>query len=46
VKQDNKVVGEAAYQALLKSLFVFEYRDGDGTWSGLNPILAEMKLLK
>lgn len=46
MKQDNKVVGEAAYQALLKSLFVFEYRDGEGTWFGLNPILAEAKVLR
>lgn len=41
VNAQKAVVGEAGYQALLKSLFVFEYRDQKGTWFGLNPILAE-----
>ena len=41
VKDKKAVVGEAEYQTLLKSLFVFEYRDEKGTWFGLNPILAE-----
>lgn len=40
------VVGEAAYQTLLRSLFVFEYLDELGTWFGLNPILAEAEQLK
>lgn len=45
VKAQRAVVGEAGYQTLLRSLFVFEYRDEDGTWFGLNPILAEAKQL-
>ena len=40
------VVGEAAYQTLLRSLFVFEYLDELGPWFGLNPILAEAEQLK
>jgi hypothetical protein len=46
VKAQNAVVGEESYQALLRSLFIFEYRDEDGTWFGLNPILAEAKQLQ
>lgn len=46
VKAQNAVVGEEGYQTLLRSLFVFEYRDEDGTWFGLNPILAEAKQLQ
>lgn len=45
VKAQRAVVGEEGYQTLLRSLFVFEYRDEDGTWFGLNPILAEAKQL-
>jgi len=45
VKAQKAVVGEEGYQTLLRSLFVFEYRDQDGTWFGLNPILAEVKQL-
>ena len=40
------VVGEAAYQTLLRSLFVFEYLDELGPLFGLNPILAEAEQLK
>jgi hypothetical protein len=40
------VIGEEGYQTLLRSLFVFEYRDEQGTWFGLNPILAEAHQLK
>lgn len=45
VKAQKAVVGEEGYQTLLRSLFVFEYLDEDGTWFGLNPILAEAKQL-
>ncbi|WP_299486202.1 ATP-binding protein [Acaryochloris sp. IP29b_bin.137] len=41
VKAQKAVVGEEGYHTLLRSLFVFEYRDEKGTWFGLNPILAE-----
>ncbi|MGB3295276.1 MAG: ATP-binding protein [Phormidesmis sp.] len=35
--------GNEAYNPLLRSLFLYEYRDRDGRWLGLNPVLAETK---
>lgn len=35
--------GNAAYSPLLRSLFLYEYRDAEGRWFGLNPVLAETK---
>jgi len=35
--------GNAAYNPLLRSLFLYEYRDEEGRWFGLNPVLAETK---
>ena len=35
--------GSAAYNSLLRSLFLYEYRDTNGRWFGLNPVLAETK---
>jgi hypothetical protein len=35
--------GNAAYNPLLRSLFLYEYRDSEGRWFGLNPVLAETK---
>jgi hypothetical protein len=46
VKAQKAVVGETGYQILLRSLFVFEYLDEEGSWFGLNPILAEAKQLR
>jgi hypothetical protein len=43
VKQLKKVRGEEGYQTLLRSMFVFEYRDQDGSWFDINPVLAEAK---
>ena len=40
VRQQN-VTGDAEYQTLLRSMFVFEYQDPQGTWFGINPVLAE-----
>lgn len=40
VHAQKAVIGEEGYQTLLRSLFVFEYRDENGAWFGLNPILA------
>ncbi|MGB8698664.1 MAG: ATP-binding protein [Thermosynechococcaceae cyanobacterium] len=45
VNAQKAVIGEEGYQILLRSLFVFEYRDEQGTWFGLNPILAEAQQL-
>lgn len=42
VKERRTVTGETEYQTLLRSLFVFEYRDQQGEiWFDINPILKE-----
>jgi hypothetical protein len=41
VVQQQLVKGEREYQILLRSMFVFEYRDELGRWFGINPALAE-----
>jgi Trp operon repressor len=40
VKHQN-VKGEDECQTLLRSMFVFEYRDQQGRWFGINPALEE-----
>lgn len=46
VMNNKSVRGEDEYQILLRSLFVFEYRDDrQGSWFDINPILAEAKEL-
>ena len=39
----QNVSGDEEYQTLLRSMFVYEYRDREGSWFGLNPALAEAK---
>ena len=46
VKQTKKVNDDQGYQKLIRSRFVFEYRDCGETWFDLNPILAEAKELQ
>ncbi len=46
VAQQKSVRGEAGYQTLLRSMFVFEYRYRDEYWFDINPILAEAKELQ
>ncbi|HLO52606.1 MAG TPA: ATP-binding protein [Kamptonema sp.] len=46
VVQCQNVTGEEECQTLLRSMFVFEYRDHDGRWFGINPALAETKKYK
>lgn len=41
VVQQQIVKGEREYQVLLRSGFVYEYRDDLGRWFGVNPALAE-----
>jgi hypothetical protein len=41
VVQYQTVRGDVEYQTLLRSMFVFEYRDREGTWFGINPALEE-----
>lgn len=35
------VQGDTDYNLLVRSLFLYEYRDDQGRWFGLNPLLAE-----
>ncbi len=41
VVNQQSVRGESEYQRLLRSMFVFEYRDPLGRWFGISPALAE-----
>ena len=45
VAQNQMVRGEDEYQTLLRSLFVFEYQDEQGSWFSINPILQQAKQL-
>ncbi len=45
VIQSKSIRGETDYQGMLRSLFVFEYRDAEGCWFDINPILADAKEL-
>jgi AAA ATPase domain len=46
VVQQQRVGGDIAYHTLLRSLFVFEYRDHRGTWFAVNPVIAETQKFK
>ncbi|MEA5616406.1 P-loop NTPase fold protein [Cronbergia sp. UHCC 0137] len=37
----QSVKGESDYQSLLRSMYLFEYRDRQGRWFGISPALAE-----
>lgn len=41
VVHQQSVRGETEYQRLLRSMFVYEYRDVTGRWFGISPALAE-----
>jgi hypothetical protein len=41
VLNHQSLKGESDYQKLLRSMFVFEYRDPQGRWFGISPALAE-----
>lgn len=43
VVEHQSVRGEEECQTLLRSMFVFEYRDRSGRWFGINPALAETR---
>ena len=45
VQQRKKVSDDQGYQKLIRSRFVFEYRDGGESWFDVNPILAEAREL-
>jgi len=46
VVQQQTVRGDIQYQTLLRSMFVFEYRDLEGNWFGINPALEETQQFK
>lgn len=46
VVQQQSIRGEKEYQTLLRSMFVYEYRDDLGRWFGVNPALAETARFK
>lgn len=46
VRESKAVRGEDAYQTLLRSLFVFEYRDEEQSWFDINPILTDAEELR
>ncbi len=37
----KKFRGDEQYDVLLRSMFIFEYRDDEGSWFDINPILVE-----
>ncbi|NEQ88888.1 MAG: hypothetical protein F6K26_56100, partial [Moorea sp. SIO2I5] len=41
VHHSQEVIGEESYQVLVRSLFVYEYYDTQGSWFTVNPILLE-----
>lgn len=43
VRQRKKVSDDRGYQQLIRSRFVFEYRDRGEVWFDVNPILAEAR---
>lgn len=42
----QKVTGDDGYQKLIRSMFVYEYRDANGSWFDINPILKDAPELK
>ena len=46
VAQTKKVKGDDGYQRLIRSMFVYEYRDDEGSWFDINPILKDSVELK
>ncbi len=43
VRERKTVAGEDGYHTLIRSMFVYEYRDAAGSWFDINPILASAK---
>ncbi len=41
VNERKQVSGDEGYRILIRSMFVYEYRDSEGSWFDINPILAE-----
>ena len=45
VRQQKKVTGDDQYETLIRSMFVYEYQDSEGSWLTINPILEDAKEL-
>ncbi|MDJ0599479.1 MAG: AAA family ATPase [Crocosphaera sp.] len=43
IEKEQDISGEPEYVSLLSSLFVFEYKDEEGSWFDVNPVLKETK---
>lgn len=43
VMKEQTIRGDIQYQTLLRSMWVFEYRDREGSWYWINPALEETK---
>lgn len=46
VQKTKNVSGDKGFEKLLRSMFVFEYYDTEGSWFDLNPIIEEARELK
>ena len=46
VKAEKNVSGDFYYEKLIRNLLVYEYRDSQGSWYDVNPILAKSNKLK
>jgi hypothetical protein len=46
LQNNDNVKGEEEYQTLLRSMFLFEYRDVEGRWFDINPAIAESRKFK
>jgi hypothetical protein len=46
VQQSRRVGSDPAYQTLIRRRLVFEYRDDDGSWFDINPILVDANELQ
>ncbi|MBD2341694.1 AAA family ATPase [Calothrix sp. FACHB-156] len=46
VVQNKKVMGDQGYQTLIRSMFVYEYRDSYEYWFDVNPLLIDAKELR
>lgn len=46
VNQNKRISGDEEYDILIRSLFVFQYRNDDEPWFALNPLLADARQLK
>ena len=40
VNSTKKVVGDTGYQTLIRSMYVYEYQDENGSWFEVNPVLV------